>query len=175
MLLHNDIAVEGFAQFTGNASGNGISVRATHSAGGAAFWRHSYHWWLGWEAGYVYTRYTNYYSGQIFGRQSNMHDFSGDYYIHMPKLMVVQPFATAGLSALLFSPSLNGGQNVPWQPRLGENFSVGANIPLRGNTFGARVEYRGVYYKTPDFDQSTLQTGSHRLTSEPMAGLYMRF
>ncbi len=174
--MRNDIALEGFGQYTGKASGDGITVTTTRSVGLAAFLRHSYHWWAGYETGYVYTRYTNYYTGQIFGRQANMHEFSGSYYIHAPKKMLfLEPFATAGISAILFSPSLNGGQNVPWQPRLGETFSGGTNIPLMGSAFGVRLEYRGVFYKTPDFRRANLKTGSHRLTGEPMAGLYMRF
>ncbi len=173
---NTDIAVEGFYQTTSKASGNSISVKPTHSAGGAAYLRHSFHWWLGYETGYTYTRYTNYYTGQVFGIQSNMHEFNGSYYVHTPvTLLGVQPFATAGASLILFSPSLNGGQNVPWQPRAGINFSTGANIPLLSSHFGLRIQYRGVFYKTPDFRKSYLTTNSFRLTSEPMAGLYIRF
>lgn len=172
---NTDISVDGFYQMTSTATGNGISVPATHSAGGAAFLRHSYRWWLGYEAGYAYTRYTNNYSDQPFGIQSNMHEFAGSWYAHGPRALGIQPFATAGVSGILFSPSLNGGQNVPRQWRPGANFGVGANLPLLTSHIGLRVQYRGVYYKTPDFGQADLNTGAFRLTSEPMAGLYLRF
>jgi opacity protein-like surface antigen len=174
-LANTDIAVEGFYQTTPTVSGNGISVRATHSAGGAAFFRHSYRWWLGYEAGYADTRYTNEYSGQSFGVQSNMHEFAGSYFIHGPRALGIEPFATAGVSGVLFSPSLNGGQNAAWQMRPGINFGAGVNVPLVSSHFGARVEYRGVYYKAPDFGQARYSTGAFRETSEPMAGLYLRF
>ncbi len=174
-LANTDVAVEGLYQTTSTASGNGISVKATHSAGGAAFLRHSYHWWLGYEAGYAYTRYTNSYSGQPFGVQTNMHEFAGSYYVHGPRALGIQPFATAGVSALIFSPSLNGGQKVAWQARPGINFGAGVNLPLLTSHFGLRVQYRGVYYKTPDFEQTRYATGAFRETSEPMAGLYLRF
>lgn len=174
-LSNTDVSVDGLYQFTSNASGNGTTVSASKSAGGGAYLRHSYHWWLGYEAGYTYTRYTDFYSGQIFGIQSNMHEFNGSYYVHGPSALGIQPFATAGVSAILFSPSLNGGQNVPWQARPGANFGVGANLPLFTGHFGLRVQYRGVYYKTPDFGQAALVTNAYRLTSEPMAGIYLRF
>jgi len=174
-LANTDVAVEGLYQTTSTASGNGISVKATHSTGGAAFLRHSYHWWLGYEAGYVYSRYTNYYTGQTFGVQNNMHEFAGSYYVHGPRALGIQPFATAGASAVLFSPSLNGGQNAAWQMRPGINFGAGVNLPLLTSHFGLRVQYRGVYYKTPDFGQARYSTGAFRETSEPMAGLYFRF
>ncbi|HTV82471.1 MAG TPA: hypothetical protein VME18_07460 [Acidobacteriaceae bacterium] len=174
-LANTDISVEGLYQTTSTASGNGISVRATHSAGGAAFFRHSYRWWLGYEAGYLYTRYTNYYTGQPFGVQSNMHEFAGSYYVHGPRAFGIQPFATAGVSAVLFSPSLNGGQDAAWQMRPGINFGAGVNVPLLTSHFGVRVQYRGLYYKTPDFGQARYTTDAFRETSEPMAGLYLRF
>jgi hypothetical protein len=174
-LSNTDVAVEALYQTTSTASGNGITVRATHSAGGAVFLRHSYHWWLGYEAGYAVSRYTNYYSGQVFGVQTNMHEIAGSYLLQGPHALGIQPFATAGGSALFFSPSLNGGQNVSWQVRPGINFGVGANLPLFTSHFGLRVQYRGVYYKTPDFGQARYSTGAFRETSEPMAGIYLRF
>ena len=95
-LANTDVSLDGFYQTTSTASGNGISVKATHSAGGAAFLRHSYHWWLGFEGGYAVSRYTNYYTGQVFGVQTNMHEASGSYLIQGPHALGIQPFATAG-------------------------------------------------------------------------------
>lgn len=171
----NDISIDGFAQFTSTASGNGITARPTQSAGGAASFRHSYHWWLGYEAGYEYTRFGDNYTGQVYGIQHNMHEFSGSYFVHGHKAFGIEPFATAGISAVVFSPSLNGGQNVPWQARPGINFGAGVNYPLLTGHFGLRLQYRGVYYKTPDFGRAALTTDAYRLTSEPMAGVYFRF
>ena len=174
-LKNNDIAISGFAQFTSTATGNGITDKPSKSGGGAASFRHSYRWWLGYEAGYAYTRYSEFYSGQLFGYQHNMHDFSGAYYVHGVRAFGIEPFATAGVSALIFSPSLNGGQKVAWQSRPGLNFSAGINYPLATGHFGVRLQYRGVYYKAPDFGNAALATDHFRLTSEPMAGLYVRF
>jgi hypothetical protein len=174
--LHNDEAsVDGFYQFTQTASGNGISDRATHSLGGEATFRHSFQPLLGYEIAYDYTRYTEYYTGQAFGYQHNLHVFSGSYYAHGPKAFGLQPFALAGISAVIYSPSLNGGQNVAWQPRPGIDFGAGIDYPLLTSNFGLRFEYRGVYSKAPDFGLAKLTTGSYRLMSEPMAGIYLRF
>jgi opacity protein-like surface antigen len=175
-LTNNDLSFDGFYQFTSTASGNGISDRTSKSAGAAAYFRHSYHWWLGYEAGYGYSRYTEYYTGQIFGIQHNQHEFSGSYYVHGPHTLAgIQPFALAGVSAVIFSPSLNGGQNVAWQARPGINYGAGVNVPLVTSYFGLRLEYRGVFYKTPDFGQPNLTTNAWRNTSEPTAGIYFRF
>jgi hypothetical protein len=174
-LRNDEVSVGGFYQFTSNASGNGITDTTTTSVGGEASFRHSFHWYLGYEASYDYSRFTEYYTGQTFGYQHNLHVFNGSYYVHGPKALGLQPFAVAGISAVVFSPSLNGGQNVPYQIRPGVNFGAGVDYPLLTSNFGLRFQYRGLFYEAPDFGVTKLTTGSYRLTSEPLAGLYVRF
>ncbi|HEX4309861.1 MAG TPA: hypothetical protein VHZ25_07520 [Acidobacteriaceae bacterium] len=174
--LHNDdVSIGGFYQLTSDASGNGISDTTTRSLGGEAAFRHSFNPLMGYEASYDYSRFTEYYTGQPFGYQHNLHQFNGDYYIHGARAFGVQPFAVAGISAVIYSPSLNGGQNVAWQARPGANFGAGINMPLLTSYFGLRIQYRGVYSQAPDFSQAKLTTNAWRLTSEPLAGIYIRF
>lgn len=173
-LKNDDIAVSGLYEMTQKVSGNGITVDPSKSAGGQAAFRHSFHYWMGYEGAYSYTRYTDFYTGQPFGIQHNQHEFSASYLVHGPTILV-QPFALAGISAVVFSPSLNGGQNVTWQARPGINFGGGVNVPLLTSHIGIRVQYRGVYYKAPDYNRSYLKTNVNRLTSEPMAGIYIKF
>jgi opacity protein-like surface antigen len=176
-ILHNsDISLSGLAQFSSDTSGNGITDKPTTSAGAQVAFRHSYHWWLGYEGSYGYTRFAERYSGQPYSYQHNMHDFAGSYLVSAPVgVLGFKPFAFAGVSALVFSPSLNGGQNVSYQGRPAFNFGVGVNKALLTDHFGIRVQYRGLYYKTPDFHEAALTTNTSRLTSEPMVGLYVRF
>jgi hypothetical protein len=174
--LHNsDVSVSVFGQFTTTVSGNGITQRTTDSVGGQGAFRHSYHWWLGYEASYNYTRFNEYYTGQPYSYQNNLHDFSGAYLFTAPGLLAFQPFAEVGASALIFSPSLNGGQHASWQARPALNLSFGINQALFTSHFGIRIQYRGLYYKAPDFGKAPLTTGSRRLTTEPMIGMYLRF
>lgn len=176
ILRNSEVSASVFAQFTSDVSGDGVSVRSTHSAGGQGAFRHSYHWWLGYEASYNYTRFADYYSGQPFSIQHNTHEFAGSYLVTTPvSVLGLKPFASAGVSAVVFSPSLNGGQNVSYQAKPGANFSVGVDYPLLTSHFGLRVQYRGVFYPTPDYNEAELKTGTNRLTSEPMAGLYLHF
>jgi hypothetical protein len=176
ILRNSEVSVSAFAQFTPDVNGDGVSVKSTHSAGGQGAFRHSYHWWLGYEASYSYTRFADYYSTLPFSVQHNMHEFAGSYLVTAPVgVLGLKPFASAGISAVVFSPSLNGGQNVSWQAKPGANFSVGVNYPLLTSHLGLRVQYRGVFYGTPDYGEAPLKTGSNRLTSEPMAGLYLHF
>lgn len=174
--LHNDdVSIGGFYQVTSNASGNGITDTATHSAGGEAAFSHSFHPLLGWQLSYDYTRFTERYTAQPFGYQHNLHVFNGDYYVHGFQALGLRPYAMGGVSAVIYSPSLNGGQNVPWQPRLGANFGAGVEMPLLIHNFGLQLQYRGLYSKAPDFGLTKLTTNSYRLMSEPTAGIYIRF
>ncbi|HEX3987290.1 MAG TPA: hypothetical protein VHX13_11850 [Acidobacteriaceae bacterium] len=175
-LTNNEISFDGLYQFTPDSSGNGINLRSSHSGGFGGTFSHSYHWWLGYQAGYEYARYTEYYSDQVFGIQNNQHEFSGSYFVHGPHTIAgIQPFVLAGGSGLLFAPSLNGGQNVPRQWRAGINYGAGVDVPLLTSAFGLRIQYHGVFYKAPDFGRANLTTNAWRDTSEPMAGLYFHF
>lgn len=175
-LRNSDVSVGAFGQFTSDVSGNGITLDTTKSLGGQAAFRHSYHWWLGFEGSYDYSRYAELYSNQRFPIQHNTHEFAASYLVSAPiGVFGIRPFALAGISALVFSPTLNGGQNQSWQGEPALNFGVGLNHALLTSHFGIRIQYRGVFYKAPDFNQPALDTGESRLTSEPMAGIYLKF
>lgn len=173
-LKNTDVAVSGFGQFTSNVSGNGITDDPTDSVGGQAALRHSYHWWLGFEGSYGYTRFAENYSNQPYPYQHNTHEFGASYLVTLPSVLI-HPFAFAGVSALIFSPSLNGGQNVSWQGKPAANFGVGINQAVLTSHLGIRLQYRGVYAGAPDFGEADLKTGKSRLTSEPMIGAYFKF
>jgi hypothetical protein len=176
ILKNSDISLSGLYQTTQDSSGNGITDKPTGSGGGQVAFRHSYHWWLGYEGSYGYTRFAERYSNQPFPFQHNMHDFGGSYLVTAPVgFFGIHPFALAGVSALIMSPSLNGGQNVSYQGRPAFNFGVGINKALLTDHFGVRLQYRGLFYKTPDFGEAALTTNATRLTSEPMIGAYIKF
>lgn len=174
-LRHSEISVSGFGQFTSGVTGNGVSVDTTRSVGGQAAFRHSYHWWMGYEASYGYTRFSEHYSNSPFAIQHNMHEFGASYLVSGVSLLGFRPFALAGISAVVFSPSLNGGQKVSWQGEPGLNFGAGIDRSLLTSHFGVRLQYRGVYLKAPDFGEPQLKSDKYRLTSEPLVGLYLRF
>lgn len=176
-LRNSTVSVAGFGQFTSTVTGNGITDKPTRSVGGQAAFRHSYHWWLGFEGSYNYTRFTEYYSSQSRPVQHNLHEFAASYLVNGKNVPIlgIRPFALVGVSALFFSPSLNGGQNVSWQGEPALNFGVGIDHALLTSHFGIRLEYRGVYAKAPDFHDAIYNTGKFRLTSEPLAGIYFRF
>lgn len=174
-LKNSEVALSAFGQFTSSSNGNGIQVNPLDSLGGQATFRHDYHWWLGYEAGYGYTRFTDRYSSYPFAIQHNVHEFEGSYLASGPDLLGVKPFGLLGISALLYAPTLNGGQNASAQAKAAITFGLGADVPLLTSHFGMRVQYRGLYHQTPDYGDPRFKTGTWRISNEPAVGVYLHF
>lgn len=177
IVRNNDVSVSAFGQFTGNSNGNGIKLHSHNSLGGQAAFRHSYHWWLGVEGAYSYTRFGSRYSSLPPVVQTNLHEFSVSYLVTAPREFSfgLHPFALGGMSALDFAPSLNGGQRKPFQLKPAVNAGVGVDHPILGPRFGVRVQYRALFYKAQDFGDPNLKTNAFRVTSEPAVGFYLKF
>jgi hypothetical protein len=170
-----DLSINALGQFTGSSSGNGVVDDPSSSAGGLASVRQSFHPWLGYEINWSYTRFTEQYSSFPFGVQNNVMEFTGAYLFQAPKLILVQPFAAVGTGALFFLPTTSGGQQSSLQTRMPLLYELGLNWPILTEHFGARLEYRDFVYRTPDFNRAMFKTGATRQTSEPAAGIYVRF
>jgi hypothetical protein len=168
-------AVAVFGQFTGTTSGNGVTDSPTDSLGTLATFRQSFHPWLGYEVNYSYTRFTEKYSTIPFGVQNNVNEVTGAYLVQGPSFLGLQPFGAIGFGALIFLPTTVGGQKYPQQNRTPLLYEVGVNYPLITSHFGLRLQYRGLSYKTPDYNATLLTTGTRRTTSEPSVGAYLRF
>jgi hypothetical protein len=170
-------AVSVFGQSTGTTNGNGIRDKATESMGAIATVRQSLHPWLGYEVNYAYTRFTEEYSTIPFGVQNNVHEVSVAYLLQGPTIPILglQPFATVGAGALIFLPTTVGGQKYSQQTRVPLLYEVGVNHPIFTSHLGLRFQYRGLLYKTPDFNAALLTTNARRQTSELSLGAYFRF
>ncbi len=176
-LKNFEAAASIFGQFTGTANGNGIQDSPTDSMGGLATVRQSFHPWLGYEVNYSYTRFSERYNTIPFGVQNNLHEVSGAYLVQGPTIPILglQPFGAIGFGALIFLPTTVGGQKYSQQTRVPLLYEVGVNYPILTSHLGLRFQYRGLNYKTPDFNAALLTTGTRRTTSEPSVGAYFRF
>jgi hypothetical protein len=168
-------AVAVFGQFTGTTSGDGVTDSPTESVGTLATFRQSFHPWLGYEVNYSYTRFTERYSTIPFGVQNNVNEVTGAYLVQGPSFLGLQPFGAIGFGALIFLPTTVGGQKYPQQNLIPLLYEVGVNYPILTSHLGLRLQYRGLSYKTPDFNATLLTTGTRRTTSEPSVGAYLRF
>jgi opacity protein-like surface antigen len=170
-------AVNVFGQFSGTSSGNGIQDKPTDSLGVLATVRQSLHPWLGYEINYSYTRFSEGYSTLPFSVQNNVHEVTGAYLLQGPTLPVLglQPFGAVGVGGLIFLPTTVGGQKYNQQWRVPLLYELGVNYPVFTSHLGLRFQYRGLVYKTPDFNSALLTTNARRQTSEPSVGAYLRF
>jgi hypothetical protein len=178
-LRNFDGALSAFGQFSGTTNGNGIEDKPTYSTGVLATARQSLHFWLGWEVNYGYTRYAERYKTPTYGIQvqENMHEVTGAYLVQGPTIPILglQPFGAVGVGALVFLPTTVGGQRYSQQYRVPILYEVGVNYPILTSHLGVRVQYRGLSYKTPDYNSEQTTTGARRQTSEPSVGAYFRF
>jgi hypothetical protein len=170
-------AVTVFGQFSGTANGNGIRDKPTYSVGALATVRQSFHPWLGYEVNYGYTRFAERYSTLPFPQQNNLHEVSVAYLLQGPTIPILglQPFGAVGAGALIFLPTTTGGQKYNQQTRVPLLYEFGVNYPLFTSHLGLRLQYRGLLYKTPDFNSTSLTTNARRQTAEPSVGAYFRF
>jgi hypothetical protein len=176
-LKNLDGAVSVFGQSTGTTNGNGVRDKPTESMGALATVRQSFHPWLGYEVNYSYTRFTEEYSTLPFGVQNNLHEVSVAYLLQGPTLpfLGLQPFGAVGTGVLIFLPTTVGGQKYSQQDRVPLLYEVGVNHPILTSHLGLRFQYRGLLYKTPDFNAALLTTNARRQTSELSLGAYFKF
>jgi hypothetical protein len=178
-LRNFDGALSAFGQFSGTTNGNGIEDKPTYSTGVLATARQSLHFWLGWEVNYGYTRFAERFKTPTYGIQvqENMHEVTGAYLVQGPTIPILglQPFGAVGVGTLVFLPTTVGGQRYNQQFRVPILYEVGVNYPILTSHLGVRLQYRGLSYKTPDYNQEQTTTGTRRQTSEPSVGAYFRF
>ena len=171
-------------QFTGlintDSTGNGVTDRATHSAGLLASYTYMFNKWAAVEGSYGYSRNTqNYFAGGIGigGVQGNIHEFTGAFRFGIPTSTgKIRPFALAGSGALQFSPTsdIGNASGAASQTKGVFLYGGGADFDL-ANHVGVRAEYRAFLYKAPDFTIPGMTTDSLTHLAQPSVGVFFRF
>ena len=127
-------------------------------------------------------------NSQIFSVSSNsfrvissITEFSGTYVFSPCSRKKIQPFVFAGGGALRFSPGNTYINTFPasfgaaQQTSLAFLYGGGADYHL-WRKLALRLEYRGLIYKVPDFNEPAfLFTGAKGHMAEPAAGIVVKF
>jgi hypothetical protein len=176
-----DLGLGVFYQVTNASNGNSIREDTTESGGALLSFRQPYRPWVGYEANLGYTRFSEAYNKGIVKVASGVTDLSFAYLLQSPTVYGVQPFLTLGGGIIVFSPTgtvtdLNAVTPPHFSSQLLPEFvyGVGLNYPIL-NRLGARVQLRGLNYKTPTFHQESLDSHKLRTTLEPTFSVYYRF
>jgi len=193
-----DFSLNGSAIFTNQSSGNGITQSATEGGGGFGTIkmrfkpRHS-----------VMFNYGRMKNSQVYQTVDNFHvltnisEYTGAYMFSPFRKGKFKPFVFAGGGWLSFSPRTTWvffpplANNVPnniqvdlnaaKQSQLAVLYGFGTDYDLRWR-FALRLQYRGLFYRDPDFkvDASSgssvsLFTGAKSHMAEPSVGIVFRF
>jgi opacity protein-like surface antigen len=168
--------------FFKDASGNGRTLSQTQSFGGLASFRmklaakHA----LEVELGRTTNDQVYAVSAITYRVQSTVSDFTGSYVFSPMKFGKVAPFVLAGAGVVVFNPASTfvnsnlSGIGVTRQTRPGFLFGAGFDYPVYWR-LAVRVQYRGLFYRAPDFSVPALFTGANGYTSVPSVGVVFRF
>lgn len=197
-----DIAASLYGAFNQSTSGSGGKQIPFNAAGVMIELRHISNPLVGYEVTYSYNRANQEYvvtqpcpAGYTCAGtaviKSAAHEITGDWVASI-KYGKLRPFALAGIGARLDIPSggtANAQACVTGDPFLCESeagsvatttsskvafiFGAGLDWTLLPH-IGFRFQYRGNVYKAPDL-VGAVSTDSFTQTSEPMAGIFLRF
>ena len=112
---------------------------------------------------------------------ASISEFTADYSFSPLTIGKLHPFVFAGGGALHFSPGNTSIDTFPTtipvatQTSLAFLYGGGADYPV-WRMISARVQYRGLFFKEPDFSVPALFfTGAKGHLAEPSAGIVLRF
>lgn len=115
-----------------------------------------------------------------FRVMSSITEFSGDYVYSPMHSKRFSPFLLGGAGELRFTPGstyidgLLSAFPVKQQTSLAILYGAGTDYRL-WRIFGLRLQYRGLFYKNPDFGQANLATHKRGHLAEPSVGIVVTF
>jgi opacity protein-like surface antigen len=181
----SEFSVQGTAVIPKNQDNLDIPHEATKSGGFMLGYRYHLNSWFAVQGDYGYTRDTQRYFDPVFGEtdiQANIHQLTGEAVITAPSTSRVRPYGLAGVGALFFRPtnSLNnnfvGVGNNTGNNQTKAAFVYGGGVDFDLTRFMAlRAEYRGYFFKIPDFQIPGLASDNFTHLAQPSVGLVWRF
>ena len=139
--------------------------------------------YFGLEFNYGYARYTENYQGSAiaeatgsssFQVQTKVNEYTFGYIATPPHpIFGFQPFVSVGFGTTGFTPTPNGGQELPEKARATYYYTVGLQKDY--GHLGLRAGFRETFFLAPDFGQNYLTILQHTTTYEPMVGFYFRY
>ncbi|MGH9534577.1 MAG: hypothetical protein ACRD2E_06940 [Terriglobales bacterium] len=191
-LQHSELSIQVMGVFTQNANVNNLTASptsiqndiVTDSAGVLVGYRLHLTSWEALEAEWGYTQNgQRYYASSApygvgpaaYSLTSRMNDLDANEVITTPRLLgFFQPFILAGGGAVIFSPS---NANILGTSRQTEGmWDYGAGLDFHIDHIGARLEFRELNFKTPNYGVPKLLTiNKWTHTASPSVGLVFTF
>ncbi|MDE1155388.1 MAG: hypothetical protein PW735_06610 [Acidobacteriaceae bacterium] len=202
-LNHGSISVGGTGQFTSELTSDpqtvptiynnsdvaafGQQQKTTWSAGFLTSLQLAPRSWAGFQINYGFSHYQERYAynlsnvagSQYYAVPTDWHEATAGYLIH-PKHIPFQPYVVIGGGAIGFRPDGNAFNHLDvtyGQPqwRGAGLLEAGFDLPTNNKHIGFRISGRSLYYRAPNFGNSTISTHSWRVTTEPAVSAYYKF
>jgi opacity protein-like surface antigen len=181
----SEFSVQGTVNLPKNSTNIDIPHDATKSGGFLIGYRYHLNSWFALQGDYGYTRDTQKYFDPFFGEtdiQTNIHQLTGEAVISAPSSSRVRPYGLAGIAGLFFRPTNSPDNNfIGIGQGSGNNqtkpaFVYGGGIDFDLTKYMAlRAEYRGLFFKIPDFQLPGLASDNFTHLAQPSVGLVWRF
>ena len=175
-----EVTFQGTGFFTKNSDGRGISRTTTDTGGFLVGFRYRFNRWIAAEANYGYARNTQRFltGNTLSGIQANTHQATAAFVLTPPVgVAKFRPYLLAGSGALVFDPTENRGGFVPGARRQAKAaFVYGGGVDYDFSRHVAlKLEYRGLVFKSPDFEIRSLNLDTVTHVAQPSAGIALRF
>jgi outer membrane immunogenic protein len=174
---------EGAVFSKSSASSNGVlMLKPTNSGATLGTFRYRFNRRHGLELNIGHTMNSQIYvlPPNNFRVMAGVTEYSGAYVLNLFQTPRLEPFLFGGAGALRFTPGntyIDGFLSpfpVTRQTALAFLYGGGADYHL-WRFFSARLQYRGLIYKTPNFGQPNLATGAKGHLAEPAIGIVAKF
>jgi len=176
--MRSEISVQGTGFFTKDSDGNGIQNHATNTGGFLVGYRYNINPWLAAEANYGYARNTQNFFGIVPASvQANVHEITGSAVVNLHHIFRLYPYVLGGGGALVFDPASNAGgtfAGATQETRGTFLYGAGADYPFTRH-LSLRAEYRGLVYKAPSFNLTSLDSDNWTHVAQPSVGFAFRF
>lgn len=176
-----DVSISGSGLFAPVITGNSVHKSTTTTLGLLASYRYMLTPRSALELNYGYGQNTQKYT--VYGKaQGGIHtlqqEFSGAYVFNL-NYRNFNPFAEAGVGAVIFHPLLDAGTqqfDAKQNTNIGGLFGAGVAYEI-SPSFDIRAEYRGFVLKTPDFSLpgDIFKTNRYEVISSPSIGIAYHF
>lgn len=174
-----DVSISTFGLFGPDVTGNAVHMKTTSTLGFLGSYRYLLTPRSGLELNYGFaqdsTKYVTSFipNGRIHTRQQEVTAA----YVYNFTFRRFNPFAEAGVGALIYTPIKDYGSNnldAKGNTNIGGLFGAGVAYEL-SPSFDIRAEYRGFVAKAPDFGISDFKTNRYEVTSMPTIGVAYHF
>jgi outer membrane immunogenic protein len=175
-----DVSVSAIGVFAPEVNGNAVQMNATGTVGFLGSYRYMLTPRSALEANYSFAQYSTAYrtsflpNGRVHTRQQEV---SAAYVYNFRSFRNFNPFAEAGVGAMLYSPIRDFRTNL-LDTKRNTNIGalVGAGVAYElSPSFDIRLQYRGFIVKAPDFGLSNFKTNRYYLVSMPALGVAYHF